>query len=69
MFNGIMAEMIHLREGQDPATNEIKGQQLCHLQKVKRSEVNMILRWEAGMRACTPTCAITVLNLIFKKYE
>ena len=42
MFNDKMAEVNHWREGQDPATNEIKGQQLCHLQKVKTSEINTI---------------------------
>ena len=49
MFNDKMAEVIRWGKGQDPATNEIKGQQLCHLQKVKRSEVHVSLRWEAGM--------------------
>ena len=44
MFNDKMAEVIHWGKGQDPATNEIKGQQLCHLQKAKRSEVHVILR-------------------------
>ena len=42
MFNDNMTEVIHCREGQDPATNGNKGQQLCHLQNVKRSEVNTI---------------------------
>ena len=42
MSNDKMAEVIHWREGQDPATNEMRGQKLGDLQKIKRSEIMQI---------------------------